>query len=302
MDSRLKGKNIYIGRDPNNSSLGITLSDGATPLRCNIGKPGSVPNSVSRNKGGTDAHARIAIDSFGKIMVFNLNVNNRTRVDNNENHTQMASEDSELTLGTQGNYRIKIRTVLEAAGQLLAPGAGQPYRSAVQTPKPPTEQPKIKPPTFGANAAAAHIGQGAGAPPQPPKSFDVSHLKSAYYEYNNWKLSTQKQNQRVNLVRSVVPIITMASGLLGTMLRGDNETASTISFLFMLISAICFLWSFLKMKKAAGPEEMEARLEEFQDKWRCPNPECRKILPMVSYKVLRSNYSSCPYCKAKMTE
>lgn len=279
----LKGKNIAIGRDPQKSNLRVSIE--GTGKAIGLGQPQSVPMMVSRNiEAEHKSHARLVIDSMGRVMLFNSNPANHTFADGKEVAGPMlVKEETRIALGVKQGYSVAVGSILKAAEQRLEPKT---------IPEDPKEEKKNKKPELQ-------------KPPKPPvKEFNILHLKRAYDEYHGWEMEIQKKNQRVALMRSAMPIFTLGSASLGLIMKGNPETAqfAFIAYICTGIGLLLCVMSFLMMKKSAGPEEKERRKEEFQEQWRCPNPDCRKILPGVSYKVLRVNYPTCPYCKSKFRE
>lgn len=283
----LKGKNIAIGRDPQMSNLRVTIE--GTGKAIGLGQPQSVPMMVSRNiESEKKSHARLVIDSMGRVMLFNTNPANHTYADGKEVVGQMmVKEETQIALGVQQGYRVKVSSILNAAAQKL-----KPQRPVL----PPVTGPEVK--------VEKKKGEGAKPPKPPEKEFNILHLKHAYDQYHGWEMEVQKKNQKVTLLRSAMPLFTLGAGTIGSFMRSSPDLAdyAVIPFIFTGIGLILCVMSFLMMKKSAGPEEKERMKDEFQEQWRCPNPDCRKILPNVSYKVLRVNYPSCPYCKSKFRE
>ncbi len=116
----LKGKTIFIGRDPNQSRLLITVSGkGAV-----IGNANSVPNTVSRCANGT-AHAKIDIDQNGKMKITNLKPANATFVGGVEISSKHIELNSKVELG-KDCFAIYVNRVIKAAEILVGVGTPPP--------------------------------------------------------------------------------------------------------------------------------------------------------------------------------
>ncbi|MDE6380916.1 MAG: FHA domain-containing protein [Muribaculaceae bacterium] len=129
------------------------------------------------------------------------------------------------------------------------------------------------------------------------KTYDISHLRKVWDDFNNTNLEMANRQRKVSLVRSATPIFTIGSGLLASLTE-----LGTVGWMMTGIGGIGFLYSLIGMKNAETPEERQRRQEEFEDAWVCPNPECGHSLMAKNYKMLVRNHQSCPYCKCKYVE
>lgn len=127
------------------------------------------------------------------------------------------------------------------------------------------------------------------------RTFNISHLRRVWEEYNNTNIEMAESQRKTNLVRTGLGIFTMCAmptifffGPVGYVLTG--------------IGVLGNILSFVGMKNAETAEERQRRQDAFDDAWVCPNPECGHSLLAKNYKLLVRNHQSCPYCKCKYVE
>ncbi|MDE6022013.1 MAG: FHA domain-containing protein [Muribaculaceae bacterium] len=127
------------------------------------------------------------------------------------------------------------------------------------------------------------------------KTFDISHLKRVWEDFNNTNIEMAEAQRKTNLVRTGLGIFTMCAmptifffGPVGYILTG--------------IGVLGNIYSFAGMKNAETAKERQNRQDEFDDAWVCPNPECGHSLLAKNYKMLVRNHQTCPYCKCKYVE
>lgn len=127
------------------------------------------------------------------------------------------------------------------------------------------------------------------------KTFNISHLRRVWEEFNNTNLEMAESQRKTNLVRTGLGIFTMCAmptifffGPVGYVLTG--------------IGVLGNIYSFAGMRNAETAEERQRRQDAFDDAWVCPNPECGHSLLAKNYKLLVRNHQSCPYCKCKYVE
>ena len=127
-----------------------------------------------------------------------------------------------------------------------------------------------------------------------PKTYDITHLKDVWENMQENKKQIHNRQKRINIIRSGCGLFTMGAmpciyffGPLGYLLTGIGFAGS--------------LYSFIGLKNDDTPEVMERLTEDFQDHYVCPS--CNKFLGMISYKLLKRQYSMhCPHCKCQFTE
>ena len=134
------------------------------------------------------------------------------------------------------------------------------------------------------------------ADPKPEvKTYNISHLRYIWEDYNNKNIEVAEKQRKINLTRTGLGIFTMCAmptifflGPIGYVLTG--------------IGVLGNVYSFVGMKNGETTLERQRRQEEFDDAWVCPNPACGKTLLAKNYKMLVKNHQSCPYCKSKYIE
>ncbi|MCM1377703.1 MAG: hypothetical protein NC097_02620 [Clostridium sp.] len=311
MIPQLLNKDIYIGRNPENNrpNLRVAVVDpSGRSLACVCSL--QVPENVSRCiEGQRTAHLILRIDAYGRMTLINAKQNNKTFVDSREVQQSLITDHSRVNLSNASGYRLDIPYVIKHAEKLAMDLTGS-AQCPPQHPQHGLSQPLNHPAGgsksgFNVNVRSSDSGKGSGKPkseeaqkkkPAEPKSYNIAHLKRAYNDYHDWNLAMQKKSHKAGQLRSIYILCTMSGSALSFLIH------PIMSIICLLIGATFVVRSTFMMKKVAGPEERDRRHEEFQEQWRCPNPDCRKILPNVSYKVLRANYPSCPYCKSNFVE
>ena len=142
-----------------------------------------------------------------------------------------------------------------------------------------------------------HSEQASPSPKTQPdvKTFNISHLRRIWEDYNNTNLEMAESQRKTNLVRTGLGIFTMCAmptifffGPVGYILTG--------------IGVLGNIYSFAGMRNAETAEERQKRQEDFDDAWVCPNPDCGHSLLAKNYKLLVRNHQSCPYCKCRYVE
>ncbi|MDE5690501.1 MAG: hypothetical protein K2I38_07415, partial [Duncaniella sp.] len=145
---------------------------------------------------------------------------------------------------------------------------------------------------------SATLAELIGPPDMPksePKTFNISHLRRVWSDFNQGNIEMAKKQQKTNLVRTGFGIFTMCATPT-IFLLGD------VGYLFTGIGILGNIYSFVGMKNAESIEDRQLRQDAFDEAWICPNPECSRTLPAKNYRLLLHNYQSCPYCKCKYVE
>lgn len=131
---------------------------------------------------------------------------------------------------------------------------------------------------------------------ESPNRYNISHLSNVWEGLQKGRKDMRNRQKRINMIRSCCSIFTMG-GVLCRSVIGD------VALVFTGVAFIATLYSFIGMKKDNTDEEQEKLNEEFQDKYVCPNPKCKKFLGHLSYRLLKRQYSMhCPYCKSEFYE
>ena len=130
------------------------------------------------------------------------------------------------------------------------------------------------------NKQFARMNHSEQQPPSPKtqpdvKTFNISHLRRVWEDYNNTNLEMAESQRKTNLVRTGLGIFTMCA-------------MPTIFF--------------FGLRNAETAEARQKRQDAFDDAWVCPNPDCGHSLLAKNYKLLVRNHQSCPYCKCRYVE
>lgn len=115
----LKGKEIFVGREPQRHRLLIAFTDDGQIKKIAIGKEGSVPNSVSCCKPEEQiAHCKIAMDQDDVMSIHNLKPQNVTYVNDVEIVAKGISAQCKVALGND-QYLVDVNEVLDAVRSVL---------------------------------------------------------------------------------------------------------------------------------------------------------------------------------------
>lgn len=270
----LHNKTILIGKEPGQGRLMIAIQ--GTNYVTQIGFPGSVPSSVSRCKPSEGvAHAMIVIDDNGGMTLTNLKAQNVTYVNGNEIMSKHIDKDSAVELGAE-RFAINITMILNAAKNLISNSSVKHANSN--------------------NKGEASKDQGK------TKEVHVSHLKAVWERYDS-EITEIQERQRQQGVNARLPMFfTMGGGALSSVAIALcwPEWVRFMCIGLTIIGLIVMINAFMKSKNDTSTTDRKRATEDFQDNYICPN--CKKTLPAVTYKILRRNYPSCPYCKAKFVD
>lgn len=265
----LNGKTIYVGKDPEQSRLMVALVDGGQTLGAAIGEPGSVPACVSRcfPKSGT-AHVKMEIDASGKTTITNLKDGNVTYVNGIEIVSKRIADNAIIELG-RDRYRLDAAKVFSVAERMAASARKK------------------------------------GAADSSGKEFDISHLEQVWLDFQAKSMDRQKRQKKLGLLGSASLIFSLGGGALSVVAGQLGFGSIMIGIMPVLTIAgfvVCIV-SFYLRSKDSSIEEAATDMEEFQDLYVCPNPDCQKFLGNYSYKLMKRQYSmTCPHCKCSFVE
>lgn len=226
-----------------------------------IGRMGTQKTPID-DKTVSREHCKVTDNGDGTFTVENLSQNG-TKIDGRDIIRATARLDSRIQLG-----RSFSATLEELIGYAQKANASQ---------------------------AATKTQQSQTTRQNEVKTFNISHLRMVWEDFNQTNLEMADQQRKINLIRTGLGIFTMCAmpsifffGPVGYVLTG--------------IGVLGNIYSFAGMRNAETAEERQRRQEEFSDSWVCPNPDCGKYLPKIRYKELIRNYTSCPHCKCKYVE
>jgi hypothetical protein len=269
---RLRNKTLLIGKEPGQGRLQVAIQ--GTNLLANIGYPGSVPASVSRCMPAQGmAHAKIVIDANGNMTVTNMKPQNVTYVNGNQIMSKRIDADSQIELGGE-RFSVSVQALLNAAKSIIP----------VQAPPNPVSQPQSQ--------------------SQPQKEFSVKHLRTVWERYDEEITEIQERQRKQGISARIPMFFTMGGGAISSVsiALGWPEWVRFLCIGLTIVGLIVMVNAFMKSKNDTSIADRKRVMEEFQDNYICPNPECKKSLPQVSYKLLRRNYPCCPYCKSKFVD
>lgn len=118
---RLKGKTIFIGKEPGQGRLMLAIKDGGQIKATTLGQTNSVPNCVSRCKPAEDiAHCKIDFDSNGQMTITNLKSQNITYINGIEIVSKRISTSDLIALG-KDKFILNISSIIDCGKKLLGP-------------------------------------------------------------------------------------------------------------------------------------------------------------------------------------
>lgn len=268
---RLYNKKILVGREEGNGRLVVAMNVNGQVRTAFLGQMHSVPNYVSRYRPDRDsAHCSLDINPAGNILLTNLNETNTTFVDDSPVMTKKVMRDSKISLGRK-TYNVTVATLLDAALRLIPVSGSVP---------------------------------GSGAGPVPAKEYSIRHLERVWDKYHEQELELAKKRQRDAVISRLYMPLMIVSGGIGALASYLSQNGSPSLFMtafqyIMYALAVVFLFVGLyKTIVDKSIEEKEELLQDFQDSYVCPNPDCRHFVGMTPYRILKQN-KGCPYCKSK---
>ncbi|MCM1111110.1 MAG: FHA domain-containing protein [Clostridium sp.] len=272
---RLKGKTILIGKEPGQGRLLVSVA-GKTAA---IGSVNSVPGCVSRCKVAEGvAHAKITVDQNGTMILTNMKSQNVTYVNGSEIVSKRIQPTSTVELG-KDHFNINLPVVIEAAKKLGTVAS-------------------VNPGTPG-----GHSGGGGSA--VTVKKFRISHLEHVWNDYHDSNLEIKQRQRHQALMGRIPMFFTMGSGAISAVAVALSwpEYVKTLCVALTVIGVIFMVYTFVKSKNDTSLEDSEKLLEDFQERYTCPNPDCNKFLGNMSYRLFKKQYSMhCPYCKCEYVE
>lgn len=127
------------------------------------------------------------------------------------------------------------------------------------------------------------------------ETFNISHLCEIWETFNRTNIAKSDEQRRINLIRTGLGIFTACA-------TPSIFFFGPIGYVLTAIGLLGNIYSLAGIKNAETAKDKMRRMDEFEDAWVCPNPDCRRTLPAKNYKMLVRNFQSCPYCKCKYIE
>lgn len=262
MMESLCNKKILIGRESETSRLKIAVPGYGSVA---IGPAGAMPKSVSRCRPEDSiAHASIAIDHMGNMVLVNLKEQNETYVDRMLVASKHIDPSSTIQLG-RDRAEVPLSAVLNSAIKLVKP-------QIVPKPKPTPVPPGPIDPK-----------------PAPGQPVDMSRISAIWDEYQDTLRDIQAKQRRLNLIRSLQGVVVLGSGMLTALLDGNR----LIGVIGLGLAALSFIFTY----RDNSYERREKATRDLHSRYLCPH--CHKSLPVQPYYWLKRNYAGCQYCKSK---
>lgn len=259
MMESLCNKKILIGRESETSKLKIAVPGYGSVA---IGPAGAMPKSVSRCRPEDSiAHASIAIDHLGNMVLVNLKEQNETYVDRMLVASKHIDPTSTIQLG-RDRAEVPLSAVLNSAIKLVKP-------QIAQSPKP------TPIPTPGC--------------PAPGQTVDMRGISVIWDEYQDTLRDIQSKQRRLNIIRSLQGLVVLGTGMIAALLDGNR----LISVIGLAIAALSFIFTY----RDNSYERREKATRDLHSRYLCPH--CHKSLPVQPYYWLKRNYAGCQYCKSK---
>jgi len=276
---RLKGKTILIGKEPGQGRLLVAIVGGKTAV---IGLPNSVPNSVSRCKVAESvAHAKIAVDQNGNMVLTNMKSQNVTYVNGSEIASKRILPTNTVELG-KDRFNINLSVVIETAKKLVS----------------------ITPGGSGGNGGQGG-NSGNNGNGNTTRKFNIKHLEAIYNDYHSKVIERQRKQKKLGIWASCSMFFTIGGSAFAALANkmGMGETAQDYLWILPVVGFIVFFISMYMRIKDTSIEDADATNLEYTKRFVCPNPDCGKFLGNMPYELMKTQYSmQCPYCKSEFVE
>lgn len=263
MDELLKGKTILIGREPGKPCLLVAVSINGVYKAAEMADCLPVPDSVSRCKVAEgSAHCKLEIDVAGSVRLINMKAANLTYVNGVAVESKKVSESDNIALGRE-KYAVSLKKVLDTAARIIKVVA-----------------------------------------PPPPPVYPVYSLEKVWNWYHDAQLDIRKRQRKIGLMRSMPMMFTLGSGAIGGLASYFFQEVSWLPVLtgcLFGIGVILMVYGFYLGSTDKSIEELDELADKFQERYVCPNPQCRHFMGNVPYKVLRQS-KKCPYCGCLFNE
>ena len=136
-----------------------------------------------------------------------------------------------------------------------------------------------------------------------PRELDIRHLRYVWQNYEDTKMKMQINNTKFNTIRSSTGIFSMVAIMAGFLLpsMGVEDPRPIQIPLYALAVILMIVFLIVAFTKSDFPKRMRELDKEFQQKYVCPNPECRHFMGNQPYDIISQN-KACPYCKQRYSK
>lgn len=129
-----------------------------------------------------------------------------------------------------------------------------------------------------------------------PKEADIRPLKTVWNTYNNDLKALAQSTQRFQVIRGIVPVLTMSAVLIGYLSGGRSM------FFFIIYGLVIALTIFFSLKAwrdiAKNDEKRECIKDKFTHDYCCP--QCGFFFGFQDYSILVRNHDKCQRCNTKL--
>lgn len=266
----LKGYTIYIGRESGTDKLLAYYIDKGQINNVSIGQEGIVPHSVSRALPSQQkAHVSIEFGNNGDLTIKNLKPENITLVNSSPIISKKISTTDKVELGAD-HFNLPLELVITSLLQ----------KTSSQSPLKSNQQKELK-------------------------TYNISHLKRVWDNYHERDLEIADKQHKIGLQQRIPIFFTIGAGALTSVAwsLGWGEWIKIVSICLTGIGIFLMAYFFMQSSKFNPKRETDKLREDFQSRYICPNPDCRRFLGNYSYSMMKNQYKmECPYCKSKFKE
>ena len=131
--------------------------------------------------------------------------------------------------------------------------------------------------------------------PSPPVIVDIRPLKDVWdnYQQNDIKI---RDRQKINGLWASVPL---GFSMLGGLIAGIAPEVRNYAIILSVIAFVTWLYGLYRRSQDNSTVEQKENQTDFEMKWVCPNPKCKRPLTGFRSYTILSQADCCPYCKAK---
>ena len=129
-----------------------------------------------------------------------------------------------------------------------------------------------------------------------PKEADIKPLQRIWETYNSDNKAVAQKAQRFQVVRGILPVLTMAAVLIGYISGGRG---AIFYFLYGLVILLTIFFSRKAWQDIGNNDEQREKIkDQFTHDYCCP--KCGYFFGFTDYNILAKNLDFCPKCKTKL--